>query len=126
MNNNQMNFNPETGEQLNNNENVQNVQPIDLKPSTVQMDSSNQISQIDQNNQINAINQQNIIQPQMQSIPTIEQGKSEFINNTQAQTLNQENKNEKKSNFNYTFVIILFIIIFAAIFFLFPVLLEYI
>lgn len=111
MNNNQMNFNPETGEPINNG-NIQNVQ-------------SNNSSQIIQTNQVNAT-QQSIIQPQMQSIPTIEQDKNEFINNTQAQTLNQENKNEKKSSFNYTFVIILFIIIFAAILFLFPVLFKYI
>ncbi len=74
------------------------------------------------NNDSTNINSANSIQQQMQSIPTVDQNRQDFINNTQAE--NTVNKKEKKSGPNVVFIVILFVIIFAAIFFLFPYLLE--
>ena len=71
---------------------------------------------------INKANNAANVQQQMQSIPTVDQNKQEFINNTQAS--NVVKKQEKKSGPNVIFIVILFVIIFAAIFFLFPYLLE--
>lgn len=106
MNNSEMKFDPMTGQPLNN---VQNSQP-----------EQNVVAQ----NQSQVTPTQNVNQVQMQTIPTVDQTKQEFINNTQA--LNKEEKEEKKGGINYVFIVILFIIIFAAIFFLFPFLLKYI
>jgi len=58
----------------------------------------------------------------MQTIPTVEQSKQEFINNTQ--TNSSVKKEEKKDGPNIAFIVILFVIIFASIFFLFPYLLK--
>ena len=58
----------------------------------------------------------------MQSIPTVEQTTQDFINNTQINSTVE--KEEKKDSPNITFIVILFVIIFAAIFFLFPYLLK--
>ena len=58
----------------------------------------------------------------MQNIPTVEQSKQEFIQNTQ--TNNITNTEEKKASFNITYIVILFAIIFASIFFLFPYLIK--
>lgn len=103
MNNNQMNFDPMTGQPINQNiattpNQVQTTQPVQ-QPA----------------NNIN-------IQQQLQSIPTVEQTKQEFINNTQAE--NVVKKEEKQDGPNIVFIIILFVIIFAAIFFLFPYLMK--
>ena len=103
MNNNQMNFDPMTGQPIN-----QNITTI---PNQVQ---TTQPVQQPANN----IN----IQQQLQSIPTVEQTKQEFINNTQAE--NVVKKEEKQDGPNIVFIIILFVIIFAAIFFLFPYLMK--
>ena len=59
----------------------------------------------------------------MKAIPTAGQSTQEFINNTQSMT--SEKKEENKGKVNYAFVIILFIIILASIFFLFPYLLKH-
>lgn len=103
MNNNQMNFDPMTGQPIN-----QNITTI---PNQVQTTQSVQ-------QPANNIN----IQQQLQSIPTVEQTKQEFINNTQAE--NVVKKEEKQDGPNIVFIIILFVIIFAAIFFLFPYLMK--
>jgi len=63
-------------------------------------------------------------QAQLENIPTVEQGKQEFINNAQA--MNTEKKEEKKEGVNFWFVLIMFGVILAAIFFLFPFLLKYV
>lgn len=67
-------------------------------------------------------NSNTTIQQQMQNIPTVEQGKQEFISNTQA---NEPVKKEsKKSSTGLILVIILFVVILAAVFFLFPILFK--
>ena len=68
--------------------------------------------------------EQTLVQNEFQNIPRVEQSQEEFINNVQS--VNTEKKEEKKDKINYTFIIILFIIIFASIFFLFPILDKYI
>lgn len=108
MNNNQMNFDPMTGQPIN-----QNITTI---PNQVQTTNSQTTQSVQQ--PANNIN----IQQQLQSIPTVEQTKQEFINNTQAE--NVVKKEEKQDGPNIVFIIILFIIIFAAIFFLFPYLMK--
>ena len=115
MNNNvEMNFDPMTGEPINNNQNnnisQQNI-PVIL-PETNPM-----VNQVIPQEQLQNVN----VQP-IQTIPTIEQSKEQFINNTQ--NISETKKEEKKEGVNYIFIIVLFIIIFAAIFFLFPYLLE--
>lgn len=84
------------------------VQPNLVDTSVVQNIQS-------QSNMVNQINQ-------MQSIPTVDQSREAFIDNTQSMTA--EKNEAKKSSVNYVFVIILFIIIFASIFFLFPFLFK--
>ena len=64
------------------------------------------------------------IKDQLQNIPTVEQNKQDFINNVQ--NMNQETNVQKKESINFIFIIILFVIILAAIYFLFPILLKYI
>ena len=54
----------------------------------------------------------------MQATPTVEQSRQEFIDKTQS--MNVEKKEEKKQGINYTFMIILFVIIFACVLFIFP------
>ena len=108
MNNNQMNFDPMTGQPIN-----QNITTI---PNQVQTTNSQTTQSVQQ--PANNIN----IQQQLQSIPTVEQTKQEFINNTQAE--NVVKKEEKQDGPNIVFIIILFEIIFAAIFFLFPYLMK--
>ena len=94
-----------------------NVQPpvIEAQPQIQQVQHQQDIGNIN-------INSDSNVQQQMQSIPTVDQNRQEFINNTQAN--NVVKKQEKKSGPNIVFIIILFAIIFAAIFFLFPYLLE--
>lgn len=122
MNNNQMMFDPMTGqpiqpqnngnEGVNNNQNINNIPNI--QPINVQ---NNNIPQV--NDQMN--NNQNIMN-QMQNIATVDQSKEAFINNTQATV--KDNNSENAPKVNYVFVAIIFIIIFAAILFLFPYLQE--
>lgn len=125
MNNNEMKFDPITGQPLNNNLDLNNnisTQDISTNQNVVQ--TNQQVIHNAQIQQSNMVNQDLNNQIQMQSIPTVDQSRQEFINNTQA--LNAEKKEEKKSGINYAFIIILFAIIFAAIFFLFPYLLKHI
>lgn len=125
MNNNETKFDPITGQPLNNNLDLNNnisTQDISTNQNVVQ--TNQQVIHNAQIQQSNMVNQDLNNQIQMQSIPTVDQSRQEFINNTQA--LNAEKKEEKKSGINYVFIIILFAIIFAAIFFLFPYLLKHI
>ena len=136
MNNNQTNFDSVTGQQLNQNSinalnTAQNIgtqpQPQQVQPNpTVQpaqpIPQVNQVPTVDIENS-NLTNNQNIsVQQQMQNIPIVDQDKQNFINNTQSN--NTIPKEEKKGGINITFVVILFIIIFVAILFLFPYLLN--
>ena len=120
MNNNQINFDPMTGQPINSNPepsspvnsfpNVQTVQPI---PVPVEPQST--IMQPTNSAYINP-------QQQMQSIATVEQNMHQFIQNTQAN--NTVKKEEKKDGPNIGFIITLFVIILGAILFIFPYLME--
>lgn len=113
--NNNMNFDPMTGLPLNKN----------LIDDEQQLQKEQQIIHEDINYiPANDSNHEEEIKNQLQSIPTVEQKKEDFINNTQ--TINQEKKDEKKKGINFAFIIILFLIILATIYFLFPLLLKYI
>ena len=113
--NNNMNFDPMTGKPIQNNE--QTITPANNEPTvSVEPQIEPQI-----NNQT-VINNGAQIQNELQSIPTVEQDKEAFINNVQ--TINQEKIEEKKDGVNFTFIIILFIIILGTIYFLFPILFK--
>ena len=127
MNNNQINFDPMTGQPINNNINAtpvsqQNIPIVGLEQTeTTVQPTVNPVVQPQVTEQPTQNN--TTIQQAIQSVPTVEQSKQEFINNTQALT---PEKKEEKKGVNYTFVIVLFIVIFISIFFLFPLLLDYI
>lgn len=144
MNNIQMNFDPMTGQPINQKKNNINngvtnqTQTVPVQPQPIPtinpvetVSTPQPMPIVEPIQPVPAVEtpQQNInqnvainTQQQMQNIPTVEQSKQEFINNTQ--TNNIANNEEKKSSFNITFIVILFIIIFAAIFFLFPYLIK--
>lgn len=139
MNNNQMNFDPMTGQPINQNTNTVNnnvvpnlgeqndisqVTPTQQVPTIEPVENIQAVPTVESTQEVQpaGINSTLNTQQQMQNIPTVEQSKQEFINNTQAN--NQIKKEEKKDGPNIVFIVILFIIIFAAIFFLFPYLLE--
>ena len=103
---------------------VEPVVPVETStPTNIQVHSDTQMQQ-ENNNVVNNVNNVTQIQHELQSVPTVEQGKEAFINNVQS--MQQEKKEEKKEGVNFVFIIILFIVLLAAIFFLFPILLDYI
>ena len=126
MNNNQINFDPITGQPINNNAaiNQQAFEATSMQQPINNNTAINQQANIEfQTVSNNAEIPNNLsIQHQMQNIPTIEQTKQNFINNTQATTAAQSQ--EKKDGPNIVFIIILFAIIFAALFFIFPLLIK--
>ena len=138
MDNNQMNFDPMTGQPINNSVNntpvsQQNIPIVGLEQQSTQVQPQQPqvvqpvqqpINQVQPQITEQPVQNNTVIQQPMQSVPTVEQSKQDFINNTQA--LTPEKKEEKKDGVNYAFIIILFVVIFAAIFFLFPILLKYI
>lgn len=123
MNNNQMNFDPITGQPINQNINntvvpqSENIQPI---PTVQPVPTVEPVQAVQP--QVPTMNNDIYNQQQMQNIATVEQTKQDFINNTQANSTIK--KEEKKDGPNITFIVILFAIIFASIFFLFPYLLK--
>ena len=122
MNNNQMNFDPMTGQPIN--QNINNMNNVAV-PNQVQQVYTQPIPPVQPVPTVEPVpTVDNIVntQQQMQNIPTVEQSKQEFINNTQAN--NTVKKEEKKDGPNIAFIVILFVIIFAAILFLFPYLLD--
>ena len=130
MNNNQMNFDPTTGQPINNQNNTTGLE----QPQIVTVDDSNnvqplpQIVTVDDSNNVQPLPQGVTVddsintQQQLQNIPTVEQSQQSFINSVQA--TNIEKKEDNKNKPNILFIIILFIIIFASIFFLFPFLFK--
>lgn len=109
--------------------NVATVQPVQTVPTannTQYVQPTQQGLNTTENQSVQTVQHQTntafATQQQMQSIPTVDQNKHEFINNTQANNIVK--KSEKKNGPNIVFIVILFAIIFAAIFFLFPYLLE--
>lgn len=104
MNNNEMNFDPLTGQSIKKEESiVENGQNAASVTSTQEQTASQQ---------------------DLQSIATVDQSNEKFINNTQSSS--KENTNSSDGKMNYAFIIILFIIIFASIVFLFPLISKYI
>lgn len=116
MNNNKINFNPNTGQPINLNINNMAIPQPEIQP-TLSVEPVQTIQPQVSITDSNIYNQQ-----QMQTIPTVEQNKQDFINNTQVNSTVE--KEDKKEGPNITFIVILFVIIFAAIFFLFPYLLK--
>lgn len=112
--NNNVNFDPMTGQPIHKN----NQQPVVNEQPQVNNQALNQ------NSMQPNINQETQIQSQLQSIPTVEQNKEQFIGNVQS--TNIEKKEEKKEGVNFIFIIILFVIILVAIYFLFPLLAKYV
>lgn len=123
--NSNMNFDPMTGEPI---QNIQPATPVDNQPVPSQENAQvvSESPAVEPNGQaLNATAKEVAqIQNELQNIPTVEQDKEAFINNVQ--TIHQEKQEEKKEGVNFAFIIILFIIILVAIYFLFPILLKYI
>ena len=128
MNNNQMNFDPMTGQPINQNNTIpnqeQNINQQNIPIVQTNVTPVQQIPNVQSVPSVEPIQQVTPIQTQqqMQNIATVEQSKQDFINNTQANTVVK--KDEKQDGPNIAFIVILFAIIFAAIFFLFPYLLK--
>ncbi len=101
--NSNLKFDPQTGQPIQTAElTPQPVAPapVELAPQPVQPNDAASLTQIN-------------------AVPTVEQSESDFLNNAQA--VSQEKVETKKTGgINYAFVIILFIIVLLAIFFLFP------
>jgi len=122
-----MKFDPMTGEPI---VPVETVAPVESAlPETEQAPSEpaaevNTEVPVQDTNTVNNDSDAAQIQNELQSIPTVEQEKEAFINNVQS--MHEEKKEEKKEGVNFVFIIILFVVILAAIFFLFPLLLDYI
>lgn len=132
MNTNEIKFDPMTGQPIQNNMNnnvqpnntqtnvqpqPQNIQPV-VPVAPIEPQISNTTVEVQPAPIEQSINTTDTNVNNMQSIPTVDQSQQQFINNTQS--LTAENKVEKKQRINWTFLIILFVIILAAIFFLFP------
>ena len=120
-----MRFDPNTGKPLDNiNENTQNNNmKMRFDPNTgkpLNDINENAVVQANTNNAETSINdslsQSNVTN--INNIPTVDQSSNEFINNTQ--TISSERIEKKKGGLNYTFIIILFIVILISIIFLFP------
>lgn len=122
MNNNELKFDPNTGQPINNNvnNNEPKFDPVTGQPINIQEQPvvEQQIANVEAPN--TGIN----IQQQMQTIPNVDQNQQVFLNNSQAN--NEEKKENNSDSSNITFLVIIFIIIFAAILFLFPILTKYI
>ena len=128
-----MKFDPMTGEPIVHEEPVTPAVPvgpvgptgpaIEQIPSEPVVEINTEVP-VQDTNVTNNVNDAVQIQNELQSIPTVEQGKEAFINNVQA--MHEEKKEEKKEGVSFVFIIILFVVILAAIFFLFPLLLDYI
>lgn len=114
MNNNKINFDPNTGQPIKKDE------PTGQKLQNAIINSSESNNSMQNQEQPNNTNVQN----DLQSIATIDQSNEKFINN--AQTASQEKENSSDGKMNYAFIFILFAVIFAAIFFLFPLISKYI
>lgn len=126
MNNNQANFDPMTGQSINQNiSNTMNtVQPAQpAQPAQPTQQAIAPTPEIQPIQPTSTVDNNIITQQQMQYIPTAEQSTKDFISNTQANSAEQKEE-KKKDGPNIGFIAILFIVIFASIFFLFPYLLK--
>ena len=122
--NNEIKFDPMTGEPINN-----NVEPI--QPENTINQNTEQTNIVEPQNIVEPVVEtqpthiQSQIQTELQNIPTVDQNEQQFINNVQSIN-NKEKKEDKKEGINFTFIIIMFVIILLVIIFLFPILLDYI
>ena len=105
MNNEAPKFDPITGQLIN---------------STNNQENTNLNTQNNETNNGAVNNETNNGPVNMQSIATIDQSNEQFINNVQSNSEIQNKPKQEKTS--YLFLIVLFLIIFAAIFFLFPML----
>ena len=110
--------------QINSQPTLENSSIQQLNTENIVLEQNQDNEQQIQNIETTQINEPALNQNEFQSIPTVEQSQQDFINNVQS--MNQEKKEEKKEGINFVFIIILFVIILAAIYFLFPLLLKYI
>lgn len=118
MNNNQTNFDPVTGQPINQNNQVQPpVVPLD-EITPVEPIVSDTIQPVQPVPTVDNYDYMNTTQQLIQNTPTVEQSKQDFIDTTQ--TMTTPKQEEKKDGPNITFIIILFVIILASILFLFP------
>ena len=146
INNNGVNFNPQTGQSVNNNGisfnqqmeqslNDQNNGELNQQPAqqSIQNNALNsqpanngfqQVNVPVQNDFPQTTNVNTTSNTEIGRIPTVEQNSESFISNTQ--NISSEKVAPKKKGVNYLLIIILFLAIFAAIFFLFPILKNYI
>ena len=118
MNNNQTNFDPITGQPINQNNQVQPpVVPLD-EITPIEPIVSDTIQPVQPVPTVDNYDYMNTTQQLIQNTPTVEQSKQDFIDTTQ--TMTTPKQEEKKDGPNITFIIILFVIILASILFLFP------
>ena len=107
---NEIKFDPLTGQPINKKEPTgQELQAMSENQNVV---SNNNNSETEKN------------QIDLQAIPNVNQSDEQFIKNVQATS--KEKNDSSAEGINYAFIVILFIIIFASIFFLFPIINEYI
>lgn len=125
LQNNELKFDPQTGQPLNNA--PAPVAPVQAEPQVVPPVATTPVQptpEVNPNASITTVQPTSEIPqpvtPQVNTVPTIEQSETEFINNAQA--VSSEQQEEKAGGLNYAFIIILFVAILAAILFLFPLL----
>ena len=124
MNSEKTSFDPMTGQPINNVNNQDQdsniVQTNVEENTTTDQDSNNN----DDTKDNKSVSEKEVVNPNVQSIATVDQPSEQFINNVQTDV--EKQNTEKKEKANYFFIVILFIVIFAAIFFLFPLLSKFI
>lgn len=104
----------------------QSQNQVDNFQTTIQPDFSNIQNNINQEVQSSQPLNQNStsVTQQIPNIPTVEQTNQNFVANTQA--ISVEKPVEGKKKVNYVLVVVLLLVVFLAIFFVFPVLKNYI
>lgn len=126
--NNKMNFDPMTGEPINNIRDNENYDQAIIQINNAvgeQINLNEQFKQtINEEIKQQPIDELNEIQNKMQSIPTVEQSNQDFINNVQ--TTNKQKNEEKKESNGIIFFIVAVVLLLLAIYFLFPLLMKYI
>ena len=102
--NSNVNFDPMTGQPIqNNNTELPTMPKIQPLLDQAQIQNEQQLNS-SENSVSNLNNQATQIRNELQSIPTVEQNKQDFINNVQS--MNQEKREEKKGGNNLIFIII--------------------
>ena len=96
---------------------VPTVQPVEPVPTVQPVEPVQPVPQVQP---IQAENTNNNMETQqnLQYIPNVEQSSEQFITNTQ--TTDYKKSQRSSGNYNVVFVVVLFAIIFASVFILFP------